>query len=188
MVHTSNMIKVAILVADGFEQVQMNCPRKVLNENGVVTHIISPSKDQVRGWNQIDWGETYPVDVPLNMARAEYYDALLLPGGVMSSDILRSDATALEFVFNFFLLRKYVATICHGAQILIDVDVVNGRTLTSVSSIRTDLENAGAKWVNRPLVNSDGLITSRNVDDLPLFIEELVRAFTHENQPRHLVH
>ena len=183
---TSNVIKVAILVADGFEQVEMTCPRKKLSEAGAITHIISMNKDWVKGWNRVDWGETHKVDVPLIMARAEYYDALLLPGGVMSADVLRADIKAREFVYSFFLAQKPVAAICHGAQILIDVEVVAGRKMTSVNSIRTDLVNAGATWVDSPLVKSGSLITSRNVDDLPIFTEAIVKEFSRQHQQKFL--
>ncbi len=185
MQYPSNL-KVAILVADGFEQVEMTCPRKLLYEAGASTHIISINEDWVKGWNQVDWGETYKVDVPLIMARAEYYDALLLPGGVMSADILRSNAKAREFVYNFFNAQKPVAAICHGAQILIDAEVVAGRKMTSVNSIRMDLVNAGATWIDKPLVKSGCLITSRNVDDLPIFTEAVVKEFSRQHQQKFL--
>jgi protease I len=184
MQQSLNLAKVAILVADGFEQVEMTCPRKVLFENGAVAHIISPNKDWVKGWNRVDWGETYEVDVPLNMVRAEYYDALILPGGVMNTDVLRSNVKAIEFVYSFFLNHKPVAAICHGAQILIDAEVVAGRKMTSAASIRIDLENAGARWVNKALVNSGGLITSRDVDDLPVFTKEIEREFSAQFQQK----
>ena len=177
-----NLIKVAILIADGFEQVEMTCARHALSEAGAITDIISPNKDKVRGWNRVDWGKTYEVDVPLNMARAEYYDALLLPGGVMNADILRTNVKALEFVYGFFVTNKPVAAICHGSQILIDANVVAGRKITSVGSIRVDLLNAGAIWEDRALVNCGGLITSRNVDDLPVFTKAIVKEFNlHQN-------
>jgi protease I len=177
MEHTSHSFKVAILVADGFEQVEMACPRKVLKQNGACVHIISPNKDLVRGWNQVDWGSDYRVDVPLNMARAEYYDALLLPGGVMSVDALRKERLAVNFVKSFFNAGKQVAAICHGPQLLIDADVIIGRKLTSYSTIRTDLENAGALWQDKPVVVHHGLITSRKADDLPLFSSQLLKEF-----------
>jgi protease I len=186
MEQTSNLFKVAILVADGFEQVEMTCTRNVLSEAGAVTHIISPNKDTVRGWNRVEWGEVYRVDVPLNMARTGYYDALVLPGGVMSADTLRSNPRVLDFVSCFFSNRKPVAAICHGCQLLIDVDVVGGRKLTSVPSIRRDLENAGAFWENKEVVSCGGLITSRNVDDLPVFTKQILKEFNLEAQNRFL--
>lgn len=186
MQQSSQLAKIAILIADGFEQVEMTCPRKMLSESGAVTHLISPNKDLVKGWNRVDWGEAYEVDVPLNMARPDYYDALLLPGGVMSADILRGNKHAIEFVYSFFQTHKPVAAICHGSQILIDAGVVTGRRMTSVASIRTDLENAGAIWMDKALVNHNGLITSRNVDDLPVFTKEIVSEFTGQLQHKFL--
>jgi protease I len=175
-----NSFKVAILVADGFEQVEMVCPRKVLNQIGATTHLISPNKDFVRGWSHLDWGEKHRVDVPLDMARAEYYDALLLPGGVMGLDALRINYKAIEFVRSFFNAGKPVAAICHGPQILIDADVVIGRTLTSYASLRNDLENAGAIWVDQEVVTNNGLVTSRTTDDLSAFTSTMVREFSME--------
>ncbi|MEO6282610.1 MAG: type 1 glutamine amidotransferase domain-containing protein [Dyadobacter sp.] len=180
MVQSLNSFKVAILVADGFEQVEMVCPRKVLNQIGATTHLISPNKDFVKGWSHLDWGEKHRVDVPLDMARAEYYDALLLPGGVMGLDALRINYKAIEFVRSFFNAGKPVAAICHGPQILIDADVVIGRTLTSYASIRHDLENAGAIWVDQEVVTNNGLITSRTTDDLSAFTNTMVREFSME--------
>jgi len=177
MEQTSGSFKVAILVADGFEQVEMTCPRKILNQNGACVHVISPNKDLVKGWNRVDWGHEHRVDVPLNMARADYYDALLLPGGVMSVDALRTEPNAIAFVRAFFNAGKAVAAICHGPQLLIDADVVIGRKLTSFSSIRIDLENAGAIWLNKQVVVHNSLITSRNADDLPAFTSQLVKEF-----------
>jgi protease I len=175
-----NSFKVAILVADGFEQVEMTCPRKVLNQNGATTHLISPNKDSVRGWGHIDWGDAHKVDVPLELARPDYYDALLLPGGVMGLNNLRMDHRAVEFVKSFFTSGKPVAAICHGPQILIDADVIIGRTLTSFSAIRRDLENAGAIWVDQEVVTNNGLITSRTTDDLSAFSSTMLREFNLE--------
>jgi protease I len=175
-----NSFKVAILVADGFEQVEMSCPRKVLNQNGATTHLISPNKDYVRGWNHLDWGEKFKVDVPLTMARPEYYDALLVPGGVMGMDALRINQHAVDFVKSFFSYGKPIAAICHGPQILIDADVILGRTLTSFASIRHDLENAGAIWIDQEVVTNNGLITSRTTDDLSAFTSMMIKEFNLE--------
>ncbi|WP_353717672.1 type 1 glutamine amidotransferase domain-containing protein [Dyadobacter sp. 676] len=180
MEQSLNLIKVAILVADGFEQVEMTCPRKVLNQHGATTHLISPNKDIVKGWSHLDWGGNHAVDVPLDMARPEYYDALLLPGGVMGLDALRINHKAVDFVRAFFLAGKPVAAICHGPQILIDADVVLGRTLTSYLAIRQDLENAGAIWVDQDVVTNNGLITSRTTDDLSAFVDTMIREFNME--------
>ena len=180
MEHSLNSCKVAILVADGFEQVEMTCPRKVLNQKGATTHLISPNKSIVRGWNHLDWGERHNVDVPLALARADYYDALLLPGGVMGMDALRMDSRAIEFVKSFFSSGKPVAAICHGPQILIDADVVLGRIVTSYASIKHDLENAGARWIDQEVVTDNGLITSRTTDDLSAFTNAMVKEFNME--------
>jgi len=177
---TSNVMKVAILVADGFEQVEMTCPCEALRNTGATTHIISPNKDTVKGWNHVDWGATHTVDVPLDNARADYYDALVLPGGVMNLDALRLNPKAVQFVRSFFKNHKPVAAICHGPQILIDADVVLGRTLTSNAAIRIDLENAGAIWVDQDVVVDNGLITSRKTDDLPSFINQMIKEFNLE--------
>ncbi|WP_031530459.1 type 1 glutamine amidotransferase domain-containing protein [Dyadobacter crusticola] len=180
MLQPLNSIKVAILVADGFEQVEMTCPRKVLDKMGATTHLISPNKDNVRGWSHLDWGEKYKVNVPLQLARPEYYDALLIPGGVMGTDILRVNQKAIEFVRSFFVNGKPVAAICHGPQILIDADVVIGRTLTSYVSIRHDLENAGAIWIDQEVVTNNGLVTSRTTDDLSAFTSAMIKEFNLE--------
>lgn len=180
MEQSLNSFKVAILVADGFEQVELTCPRKVLNQHGATTHVISPNKDIVKGWNHLDWGEKHQVDVPLEMARPEYYDALLLPGGVMGLDALRINQKAIDFVRSFFFAGKPVAAICHGPQILIDADVVLGRTLTSYAAIRHDLENAGAIWVDQEVVTNNGLVTSRTTDDLSAFVDTMIKEFNME--------
>ncbi len=180
MEQSLNSIKVAILVADGFEQVEMTCPRKVLNQRGATTHVISPNKDVVKGWSHLDWGENHRVDVPLEMARAEYYDALLLPGGVMGLDALRINQKAVDFVRSFFIEGKTGAAIFHRPQILIDADVVLGRTLTSYAAIRHDLENAGAIWVDQEVVTNNGLVTSRTTDDLSAFVSTMIREFNME--------
>ncbi|KAA0991425.1 type 1 glutamine amidotransferase domain-containing protein [Dyadobacter aurulentus] len=182
MLQTLNSFKVAILVADGFEQVEMTCPRKVLDRMGATTHLISPNKDQVRGWSHLDWGEKHRVNVPLQMARPEYYDALLIPGGVIGLDALRMQQKAIDFVKSFFINGKPVAAICHGPQILIDADVVLGRTLTSYAAIRHDLENAGAIWIDQEVVTNNGLVTSRTTDDLSAFTTSMLKEFNLELQ------
>jgi protease I len=169
--------RIAILVADGFEQVELTEPRKALDEAGAKTEIVSPSKRSVRGWNHRDWGEEFPVDVPLEGARSESYDALLLPGGVMNPDRLRRNAHALRFVKAFFEAGKPVGAICHAPWTLIDAGVVTGRKLTSYESIQTDLKNAGANWVDREVVVDNGLVTSRKPDDLPAFNAKLIEEF-----------
>src|SRR5215468_6031500 len=169
--------KVAILVADGFEQVELTEPKKALEQAGAVAQIVSPNKGQVKGWNHTEWGDKFPVDVILDKADPNDYDALLLPGGVMNPDKLRRNEHALRFVREFFDSGKPVAAICHGPWTLIDAGVVKGRNLTSYESIQTDLKNAGAKWVNEEVVVDKGLVTGRKPDDIPAFNRKMIEVF-----------
>jgi protease I len=169
--------KVAILATDGFEQSELLEPRKALEEAGATTRVISPAGQKVKGWNHKEWGNEVPVDVPLDSARAEEFDALLLPGGVMNPDQLRMNPKAVEFVKHFTEAGKPVAAICHGPWTLIEAGAVRGRTMTSWPSLKTDLKNAGANWVDKEVVNEKGLVTSRKPDDLPAFNREMIRLF-----------
>jgi protease I len=166
--------RVAILVADGFEQIELTSPRDALKKAGAETHIVSPNPNKVQGWNHYDKGDTFPVDVSLNDATPEAYDALLLPGGVANPDQLRAIPRAVEFVRAFFDQHKPVGAICHGPWTLIDANVVDGRRVTSYHSIRADLKNAGADWVDEEVVVDNGLVTSRSPKDLPAFNRKLV--------------
>jgi len=168
---------VAILVADGFEQVELTEPRKALDEAGARTEIVSPAEGQVKGWKHTEWGDQFPVDVPLRGARVEDYDALLLPGGVMNPDKLRRNMDALNFVRHFFEAGKPVAAICHGPWTLIDAGLVKGRKLTSYETIQMDLKNAGANWVDEEVVVDSGLVTSRKPSDIPAFNRKMVEEF-----------
>jgi protease I len=161
--------RVAIVVADGFEQVEMTSPREALEEAGAETVLVSIEDRRVKGWKHTDWGDTFDVDVPIEEAVPGDYDALVLPGGVMSPDKLRRDERVLEFVRAFFEEAKPVASICHGPWTLIDAGVAEGRRMTSYPSIRKDLENAGAEWTDQEVVVDDGLVTSRKPEDLPAF-------------------
>ena len=169
--------RVAILVADGFEQEEMTEPRKALEEAGAGTALVSPSKHVVKGWKHTGWGEEFPVQVALEDADAESFDALLLPGGVMNPDKLRMDPQALDFVRAFFDAEKPVAAICHAPWTLIDAGCVEGRDVTSWESLRSDLENAGAAWFDRPVVVDHGLVTSRGPKDLPAFNKKMIEEF-----------
>lgn len=169
--------KIAILVDKGFEQVEMIEPRRVLEEAGAGTDLVSPQKGRVRGWSMTEWGEEFDVDVPLSDANPEDYDALLLPGGVMSPDHLRQNEEALRFVRAFFEAGKPVAAICHGPWTLIDADVVRGRRMTSYPSLKTDLRHAGAEWLDEEVVVDRGLVTSRHPGDLPAFNRKMVEEF-----------
>jgi protease I len=169
--------RVAILVTDGFEQVEMTEPRKALEDAGARTDLVSPARGKVKGWQHTKWGDEFPVDVPLDAARPDDYDALVLPGGVMNPDKLRMNERAVHFVRAFFDEGKPVAAICHGPWTLIEADVVRGRTVTSWPSLKTDLKNAGANWVNREVVTDNGLVTSRKPDDLPAFNRKMIEEF-----------
>jgi protease I len=168
---------VAILVADGFEQVELTGPMQALEEAGAKTLIVSPVEGQVEGWHHYDAGDKFDVDVPLKEADAQSFDALLLPGGVANPDQLRMQPEAVRFVRAFFDAGKPVAAICHGPWTLIEAGIVKGRTLTSWPSIKTDLINAGADWVDREVVADNGLVTSRKPDDIPAFNEKMVEEF-----------
>jgi protease I len=166
--------KVAILVAEGFEQSEMVEPRKALEQAGAETLIVSPARDEVQGWNHFDKAERFHVDLPLDDAQAEDFDALLLPGGVANPDQLRTHPKAVQFARTFVESGKPVGVICHGPWTLIEAGVVKGRTLTSWPSLKTDLQNAGAKWVDQEVVADRGLVSSRKPGDLPAFCRKLV--------------
>ncbi len=177
-----NQKKIAILVADGFEQVELTGPKQALEEAGAQTHIISPNQETVQGWNHFDKGEHCPVDVALEQANPENYDALLLPGGVANPDQLRVQPKAVQFVKSFFTAGKPVAAICHGPWTLIEAGAVQGRKVTSWPSLQTDLKNAGANWVDQEVVVDRGLITSRNPHDIPAFNQKMVEEFAATQQ------
>jgi protease I len=169
--------RVAILLTNGFEQVEMTQPRKALQDAGAKTELISPATGEVQGWNHSDKAEKFPVDVDLNSADPANYDALLLPGGVANPDQLRTNAKAVQFVRSFFEDGKPVAAICHGPWLLVEAGVVRGRTVTSWPSIKTDLKNAGANWVDQEVVSEEGLVTSRKPDDIPAFNRAMIERF-----------
>jgi protease I len=169
--------KVAILVEEGFEQVELTEPKKALEAEGATTEIVSPKKDKVKGWNKTEWGDSFAVDTVLDEARAQEYDALLLPGGVMNPDKLRMNSKAVSFVQSFFESHKPVAAICHGPWTLIEADAVNGKKMTSYPSISSDLKNAGAQWVDEEVVVDNGLVTSRNPGDIPAFNSKMIEEF-----------
>ena len=169
--------RIAILVADGFEQVEMTKPRKALDEAGAKTALISPVQGEVQAWQHFDKADKFKVDVPLENAHAHDYDALLLPGGVANPDQLRANPKAVQFVKSFFEEHKPVAAICHGPWTLIEADVVRGRTITSWPSLKTDLRNAGANWVDQEVAESPGLVTSRKPGDIPAFNKAMLELF-----------
>jgi protease I len=172
-----NGIKVAILVADGFEQSEMTEPKKALEQAGAKTTIVSPVKGKVKGWKLKNWGDEFPVDKDLNQAKAEEFDALLLPGGVINPDTLRMNPAAVNFIKSFVKAQKPIAAICHGPWTLINAEAVKGKTVTSWPSIKEDLINAGAKWVDKEVARDNHLVTSRKPDDIPAFNAAIIELF-----------
>jgi protease I len=177
MAHRLDGKHIAILVAEGFERVELVEPRQALLDAGASVAIVSPEKDSVAAFNHHDRADDFPVDVPLDAANANDYDALLLPGGALNPDSLRMLPAAVSFVKGFFKEAKPVAAICHAPWTLIEAGVVRGRTLTSWPSLQTDLKNAGAMWVDREAVVDGQLLTSRNPDDIPAFNERMLDLF-----------
>ena len=169
--------KVAILVADGFEQVEMTKPREALDEAGAQTKIVSLKPGKIQGMNHADKGDKFDVDLAVKDARPDEFDALMIPGGLFNPDVLRSDQNALGFAQHFFREHKPVAVICHGPQVLISADLVRGRKMTSWPAIQVDMRNAGAKWVDEEVVVDNGLVTSRKPDDIPAFNRKMIEEF-----------
>jgi protease I len=169
--------KVAILAADGFEEVELTKPRKALDDAGAKTSVVSIKSGKIQGMNHADKGETVTVDVILSKAKPADFDALMIPGGLMNPDTLRSTDEALEFVRHFFEEAKPVAAICHAPWVLIDAGVIHGRSLTSWPAIKTDVRNAGGNWVDKEVVVDNGLVTSRKPDDIPAFNEKMIEEF-----------
>jgi len=175
-------VKVAILVTDGFEQVELTEPRKALDQAGAQTRVVSPKNGKVKAWKFTEWGDELPVDVALDSARPEDFDALLLPGGVINPDKLRMEPKAVQFVKSFFDAKKPVAAICHGPWTIVEAGAARGRKVTSWPSLKTDLKNAGAEWVDQEVVADGNLVTSRKPDDIPAFNRAINELF---GQKRH---
>ena len=179
---------VAILTENGFEEIELTSPKQALEEAGATVHIVSPQKNKVRGWNHDHWTVELPVDKNLSDASANDYDALLLPGGVLNPDKLRRNKEAVEFARDFLETGKPVAAICHGPQLLIETNLLEGRDMTSFPSVQTDLKNAGVNWHDREVIVDNGLVTSRSPEDLKAFnkkmIEEIAEGI-HTPAPTH---
>jgi protease I len=169
--------KIAILVADGFEQIELTGPKEALEAAGAEIEIVSPAEEEVQGWNHDEKADRLHIDMPLNLARSDDYDALVLPGGVRNPDQLRRLTRAVEFVDGFFATGKPVAAICHAPWLLIETEVIKGRNITSWPSLKTDLTNAGARWIDREVVVDNGLITSRKPQDIPAFNKKMIEEF-----------
>jgi protease I len=169
--------RVAALVDNGFEQIELTEPKKALEQAGATVDVVSPQPSKVKGWNHTNWGDEVKVDVALDSASADRYDALLLPGGVINPDKLRMNPKAVQFVKAFVDSGRPIAAICHGPWTLIEAGAVKGRKITSWPSLRTDLKNAGANWVDQECVTDNGLVTSRKPDDIPAFNRKMIEEF-----------
>jgi protease I len=170
--------KIAFLVAqEGVEQVELTEPWKAVEQAGGQPELIAPEAGKVQAFNHLDKGSTFPVDRTLGDVRADDYDALVLPGGVANPDQLRTDERAVRFVQEIFRAGKPVGVICHGPWTLVEADVVRDRTITSWPSLKTDIRNAGGRWVDEEVVVDEGLVSSRRPEDLPAFCSEIVEEF-----------
>jgi protease I len=171
-------LKIAILLTDGFEETEMTKPREALKKVGATVHLITSNATKVTAWFHGKWSKQYKVDVQLKDADYNDYDALLLPGGVLNPDKLRTNKEAVKFVKTFLKKHKIIAAICHGPIILIETGKLKGRKMTSYHSIKTDLINAGAIWKNKPIVIDKNIITSREPKDLPIFNKTIINALS----------
>jgi len=177
--------KVAILSENGFEEVELTVPKKALEEAGAKVDIVSPQKEKIKAWREKDWSIELPVDVTLSNAKAEDYDALVIPGGVINPDLMRVNNDCISFASSFLAAGKPVASICHGPQLLIETRMIEGRRMTSYKSIKSDLINAGAIWEDNEVVVDQGLVTSRSPKDLPAFTNKLIEEIKEGIHQRH---
>lgn len=166
--------RILIIATNGFEQAELEVPRDKLRQTGARVDIASPDGKSIRGWDMKDWGRTADVDLKISDAKCEDYDALVIPGGVINPDKLRMDKEAMNLVHEFLASGKVVAAVCHGPWLLVQADALHGRQATSWPSLRKDLENAGAFWVDRDVVVDEGIITSRKPDDLNAFVSKII--------------
>lgn len=177
--------RIAILATNGFEESELKSPKEAMENEGFQVDIVSLESGKIKAWDNGNWSNEYTVDYTLDEVSANDYNALVLPGGVINPDYLRRSEKALKFTKDFFTQKKPVAAICHAPWTLISAEVVEGREMTSFHSIRKDLENAGAKWVDKEVVVDEGFVTSRNPDDLPAFNRKLIEEIKegkHEEQ------
>jgi protease I len=180
MTYSENKLKgkkIAILATDGFEEVELTEPKKILESEGAGCHIVSDNA-KITSWHERQWNEEFEADIRIEQASAEDYDALILPGGVISPDRLRRNKKAVDLVRDFNSLGKLIAAICHGPQMLIEADIVKDKALTSFHSIKTDLKNAGANWADADAVVDKNLVTSRHPDDLRSFCLRIIEGLS----------
>jgi len=168
--------KIAMLVTDGFEQSELEGPKKALEDAGATVLIVSPKAEEVKGWKDKNWGDSFCVDVQLHDANAHDFDALILPGGQMNPDSLRLSKKAIRFISDFYASGKLVAAICHGPWLLIDAGIAPGKTVTSWQTVSTDLINAGAEWIDKEVVVDGNVITSRKPEDIPAFSKAIISS------------
>lgn len=166
--------KIAILSTNGFEQSELEVPLSTLRNQGAEVHVVTPDGEDIKGWDNKDWGDTVSADKALSDVSVSDYDALVLPGGQMNPDILRANEDVVSFVRDFVASGKTVAAICHAPWLLVEADAAKGRDMTAYKSIKTDVINAGARWKDEPVVVDNGIVTSRNPDDLEAFVSKIV--------------
>lgn len=166
--------KILIMATDGFEQSELFVPLEKLRAAGATVHIAAPKKGDIKGWDQTDWGKSVPAEFEIDKVDADDYDALVLPGGQINPDVLRINEKAVELVLDFLDSEKIVAAICHAPWLLVEADAVEGRTLTSWPSVKTDIENAGGDWIDEEVVVDDNIITSRSPKDLDAFVAKII--------------
>jgi protease I len=176
--------RIAFIATDGVEQVELIAPWKAVEQAGAEAVLLSIESGEIQGFEHLDKDKTFTVDAEVADARPDDFDGLVLPGGVANPDRLRIDDDTVRFIRSFVESGKPVGVICHGPWTLVEADVVRGRTLTSFPSVRTDLENAGASWVDREVVVDNGLVSSRNPDDLPAFCAKIVKEFAEGHRGR----
>jgi protease I len=169
--------RVAILATDGFEGAELTKPRQALTAEGAITVVIAPKNGKIKAWEHDHWGDAIKVDQTLDEANPDDFDALLLPGGVINADAIRQEPRAVDFVRSFASAGKPLAVICHAPWLLVEADIVRGRTVTSWPSLKTDLRNAGANWLDEQVVVDNGLVTSRKPDDIPAFNRKMIEEF-----------
>lgn len=166
--------RILIIATNGFEQSELEVPRDKLKEAGAVVRVASPDGKDIKGWQKGDWGRTASVDLAIKDAQESDYQALVIPGGVMNPDKLRQDADTMALVKSFLSSGKIVAAVCHGPWLLVEADALRGRQATSWPSLKTDMKNAGAEWIDQEVVVDNGIITSRKPDDLDAFVKKII--------------
>lgn len=171
-------------MTDGFEEIEFTEPNKALRDAGAEVTVVTPGKKEVKAWAKTDWGDTYSADLSVEDADSREFDALMLPGGVMNPDNMRTNEAAIRFISDFIKNKKPIAAICHAPQIFTETGLVEGMTMTSYPSVQTDLKNAGVNWVDQEVVVDRGIVTSRKPDDIPAFNAKMVEEFCEGQHPQ----